>query len=95
MRYANAVQKIDNLEAETSVKTEAFGKEDFTSQNLVQNLNAHIKQLVKENEDCRRKIDNQSVKIKDIEFSNKTKQATSDRLNKEQRHHKNLQRTQS
>ena len=80
-QFANAVHKIDNLEAQASVKAESLDKEDFTSKILVQNLNAHIKQLVTEKDDCRRKIENQSVEIKDLEFSNKTKQAISDRLN--------------
>ena len=82
-KYENAVQKIDSLEAKALVKTEALDEDDFKSKKNIQNLNAHIKQLVKEKEDCRRKIETQSVEIKDLEFSNKTKQAICDRLNKE------------
>ena len=73
--YENAVQRIDSLEAKALIKTEALDEDDFNSKNNIQNLNAHIKQLVKGKEDCRRKIETRSVEIKDLEFSNKTIQA--------------------
>ena len=92
IRYANVLnecetiqQKSVKVEDHAAVKPEGgetLHQELLANKNLVMNLNAHIKQLLKENEECRIKIENQSKEIKDLEFSNKTRKEVADDLNK-------------
>ena len=77
--YSNAVddcdntrQKLNTLESQLAVKKEDQ-QELFARHNQIINLNAHIEQLKKANEECRIKIEDQSSQIRDLKHNSQVK----------------------